>query len=76
MEAVNYDPFGAMRHLRARLQAAGLRQFFKEDVAEKQAEALLKAGFTTIIPSDHLLEGEVLVSQQVYNAVKQMVKDK
>lgn len=64
-----YPESALRRHFRAREQAA-LRLICEEDKVERRAEALLKGGFLTVIPCEHLGDEEVLVSHKVYEAFK------
>ena len=71
-----YPPNTLFHHLQARAQAqkeAALRIMYEEGGIERRAEALLKGGFTTVIPSEHLQDEEVLVSHKVYEEFKKRV---
>ena len=68
-----YPPDAFLRHYAARTQAEGIHTIHQQNEIEKKVGALIEAGFTTIIPSDHLLDGEILVPRDVYEAYKGMM---
>lgn len=72
----NYDPNDAHRHLHARMAAEErkfINQMFIEEKQQDLAKIFIQQGFT-LLPSEHLRDNEVVVSQAVYDAAKHILE--
>lgn len=70
----NYTPGEFARHFWTRWERYFIREAFVDKNVDEKALALTKAGFT-LIPSTHLHDNEVAVSQAVYDRAKEILQD-
>lgn len=74
-EQETYDPDEFLRHFRARLDAEDMdrkRERMRQEQLHEQACLIIRLG-GLVIPSQHLKNHEIIVSEEVYRTVKNLL---